>query len=357
MQVVRWRRAGLLLEPGQPTGVVEAFDHELVAHRTSMQRVALEQTLGEQLSQVAFAGERFRRCEDRIMQATKLELQPALLGDFERVARGLGNLGEERFHLFLRAQVELLLLVTHPVRRLERGLRAQADQAIVRVRVLLLHVMHVVGADQLDAELARPGNQMLVHVHLLGDAVVLELEVIVVRPERLLEPVDGVARLLELALGDQRRHLAGETTGERDEAVLVRGKEFLVDARLVVHALEMGGGDQLDEILVADLILREQDEVMILVAAAGVFLGLLFEARTGGHVNFAADDGLDACIHRGLVELDRAEEHAVIGDGQGGEAQFAGALHEPVEAAGTVEQRELRVEMEMDEFGVAGHRE
>ena len=47
----------------------------------------------------------------------------------------------------------------------------------------------------------------------------------------------------------------------------------------------------------------------------------------------------------------------MIGDGHGREAQFAGALHEPVEAAGAVEQRELRVEMEMDEFGVAGHRE
>ena len=119
---------------------------------------------------------------------------------------------------------------------------------------------------------------MLVHVHLLGDAVVLKLEVIVVRPERLLEPVDRVARFLEFALGDQRRHLAGETTGERDQAVLVRGEQLLVDARFVIHALEMGGGDQLDEVLVADLILREQDEVMILVAAAGVFLRLLFEA-------------------------------------------------------------------------------
>ncbi len=121
----------------------------------------------------------------------------------------------------------------------QQRLRADADEAVVRVGILLLDVMHVIGGDELQAELLRPGNEVAIDLGLLGDAVVLEFEVKIFRAEGLLEPVDRLARLGQLVLEDGFGNFAGEAAGQRDEAVLVRGEQFLVNARLVIIALQM----------------------------------------------------------------------------------------------------------------------
>ena len=55
----------------------------------------------------------------------------------------------------------------------------------------------------------------------------------------------------------------------------------------------------------------------------------------------------------GLVEINRAVEDAVVGDGQGGELEFAGLLHQPVQTAGAIEQGVLGVQMKMDKIGMS----
>ena len=118
-----------------------------------------------------------------------------------------------------------------------------------------LDVMDVVRGDELQAEFLRPLDQMAVDLGLLGDAVVLQFEVKILRAERLLEPVHRLARLVQLILHDQIGNFAGEAAGHRDQAFLVRGEDFLVNARLVIIALQMRGGGELDEIFVAGFVL------------------------------------------------------------------------------------------------------
>ena len=96
---------------------------------------------------------------------------------------------------------------------LNRILRADADEAVVRVRMAFLDVMHVVRRDELQAEFLGELDQLLVDLGLFGNAVVLQFEEKIFRAERLLEPVHRVARLVDLILHDQIRNLAGETAG------------------------------------------------------------------------------------------------------------------------------------------------
>ncbi len=170
----------------------------------------------------------------------------------------------------------------------------------------------------------------------------------IVRAERLLEPVHRLPRLVQLVLGDQIGNLAGETAGHRDETVLVRGEQFLVNARLVIIALQMRGGGELDEIFVAGVVLCQQAEMMINVASAAGAAGFLFQPAAGRDINLAADDGLDAFFARGLVKINRAVHRAVIGDGERGELQFMRFFHQPVQPAGAIEQRILGVQMKMN---------
>jgi hypothetical protein len=183
-------------------------------------RVAAQQSLRQQLAQITFAREMFRRMKNRIMQLAEFNLQIAFVGDFQRVLHRFRRFGEARAHFLRRPQVKLLRLIAHPLGVGEHRLRADANQAIVRVRIAFVDVVNVVRRDQLQAELLRPGDQMAVHLRLLGDAVVLQFEEKIVRAERLLEPVHGIARLVQLVLHDPVGILAGQTAGHRDQPFL-----------------------------------------------------------------------------------------------------------------------------------------
>ena len=247
----------------------------------------------------------------------------------------------------------MLLLIAHPLGVAQQRLGADADQAVVGPRVVLLDVVDIVGGHALEAELLGPGDELAVDLGLFRNAVVLEFEIEVPRTEGLLEEVDRVAGPLQVVLQDGLRDLAGQTATQSDEALAVGGEQLLVDAGLVVITLEMGRGDQLDQVLVADLVPGQQHEVVVHVAHAPGTL-LLFEARSRGDIHFATQDGLDAGLLGGRVELDGSEHVAVVGHGHGGKIQLLGPGHQPVEAAGGVEQGELGVQVEMGEVG--GHR-
>ena len=123
----------------------------------------------------------------------------------------------------------------------------------------------------------------------------------------------------------------------------MRGQQFLVDARLVIVALQVGGGDQLDQIPVAGLILRQQHQVVVGVPPARA--RLLLQAAARRHVNLAADDRLDALLPRRAVKIDRPIHHPVVGDRQRAELQGMRLVHQPVQPARPVEQRILGVQM------------
>ena len=220
----------------------------------------------------------------------------------------------------------------------------------MRVRMALLDVMDVVRCDELQAELLRPLNKVPVDLGLFGDAVILEFEIKIVRAERLFEPVNRLARLGQLVAHDPIRYFAGETAGEGNQPVLVRGQQFLVYARLVIITGQMRLGGELDEVFIAGGVLRQQQQVMIHVASAAA--GFLFQPAARRDIDFAADDGFDAFFAGSLIEINDAVHGAVVGDGQCGEFQFMGLVHQPVQPAGAVEQRILGVQVEMNKVRV-----
>ena len=84
---------------------------------------------------------------------------------------------------------------------------------------------------------------------------------------------EDVAVVVRQALGvvvavRQQRFVdvAAQAGGQGDQALGVPGEKVLVDARLVVEAVEVAGGDQLDQVAVALLVFAQQDQVVVAVA-------------------------------------------------------------------------------------------
>ena len=125
----------------------------------------------------------------------------------------------------------------------------------------------------------------------------------------------------------------------------VLAQELLVDARVVVEALEEPHRVEVREVLPADLVLGEQDEVVRSP------LGLV--EAIGRDVGLAAEDRLHPVVLGLLVEVERAEQVAVVGDGHRLHAALEHLREQVVEADGAVEQAILRVQMQVRELGHA----
>ena len=155
------------------------------------------------------------------------------------------------------------------------------------------------------------------------------------------------AGVLEAPVDDPPARTRGEATGERDDAVAVALEQLHVDARLAaVQALEEAGAGELREVLEALVVLREQREVVALDLA-------LADRAVVDEVGLEAQDRLDVVLPAGLEELDRAVHHAVVGEAQRGLPELGRAGGELVDLAGAVQQRVLRVDVQMCDGGRA----
>ena len=215
--------------------------------------------------------------------------------------------------------------------------------------VLGLEVVRVIGPDEGCADRVGDPDRPRRDLALLLEPVRLHLHEVMVLAEDLLIPACRLERLGLVTRGELTAHLGIEAPGEHEEPVGVLGEELPVHARLVVVALEVGLGDEPHEIGVAGLVAHEDGAVAGALVAA--VLSRPLEAAPRRDVELRAEDGLHARLHAGRVEIDAAEEVAVVGQGEGGEAQLLRALDELLEARGAVEQAVLRVDVQVNEIG------
>src|SRR4030095_10319837 len=301
---------------------------------------------------VQVAVERVLRGDDvtRQVERVEVERQVAALGDRERVAARLGKIGEEERHLLGGLDVELGAQEGHPALVLKVGAVLDAEQRLVGAPVAGLEIVRVVGADDRRPD-GRGDAERLGHdPRLLVDPVSLDLHEVVVFAEDLLVPAGGVAGPERVAGAQESRDLGVEAPGQDEKPVGVLGQELAIDAGLVVEALQVRLRHELDEILVARAVPHEDGQVVGALVTAVLGAPLLAAPRR--HVELAAEDRLDAGLLGSEVEVDRAEEVAVIGERDGGEAKLLRLVDQLVELGGAVKQAVLGVDVEMDELGV-----
>ena len=120
------------------------------------------------------------------------------------------------------------------------------------------------------------------------------------------------------------------------------GQQLPVDPRLVVVPLEVADRREPDQVRIPLVRLGEEGEV-------GVTLPL--NPPVVGDIDLAAHDRLDACAVRVPVELDCTGERPVIGERDRRHLELDGAGNEIRNPARSVEDRVLRVDVQMDERG------
>ena len=175
----------------------------------------------------------------RQLQVPELELHVAALRNLHRVLNGLGAVGEKRRHFLRRLQIVVVAVEPHAVRVINRLRHLDAEQDVVELAVLAAHVMAVVRCDKAEAILLRERDETRVRLLFLVQPVVLDFEEIIF----LAEDVDVLAHERVGAVGivrNQRaRHLARNAGGQADDALMIFAQQLVIDARLVVEALDI----------------------------------------------------------------------------------------------------------------------
>ena len=281
-----------------------------------------------------------------------VELEVAALGDRERVRERLGQSREDLAHLLGRLEVELVGRRTcHRFGSDDLGAgRMQSSTSWAR-GVRRLDVVGVVRAAERQAEALGRCGAALGDLDLLGEAVVLDLEEVVVlarRSRRTSRRPRGPSRSSPARSSRVTSPL--RQPGEDDQPVRVLGQHLLVDARLVVVALEVAPGDELDQVAVARLVLGTRT-VSGCALVPAVLPGAL-DRGCRARCTAPAEDRLDAGRSRALVELDRAEHVAVVGERERGHAAAWPRARPALRGAPPPSSRLYsRVDVEVDELG------
>ena len=117
--------------------------------------VALREPLLAELDEVVERVAVVRHRELRQQDPAELDLDVAALGDLERAAERVLVAGEVQRHLLRRLEVEVVGVELPVVRVLERVAGLDAEQRLVRARVLVAEVVDVAGGDERQVAGAR----------------------------------------------------------------------------------------------------------------------------------------------------------------------------------------------------------
>jgi hypothetical protein len=150
----------------------------------------------------------------------------------------------------------------------------------------------VVGGDEFHAKFFRQARHAFADDGFALEPMVLYFQIHVVAEDFL--ELQGDIRRVVIPDGEVGRHHASGAGREGDQSFRMPAQQFPVDARLVVEAFGMSERGQLEQVVIAGLVFRQQHEMVVAMALAlGMCLGgIAVEARTAGdHIHLVADDG------------------------------------------------------------------
>ena len=181
--------------------------------------------------------------------------------------------------------------------------------------------------------------------------VLLYLEVEVVS-EDLLVPHDRFFRTLHVSGYDRSRNLSRDTCRTAYESFGILLHDLMADARLlVVFTLDMTGRNDLHEVLVAVVVLCQEDEVVV----ASVVLVLELVVVVLGHIDLAADDRLDLGeLLRHLEKLLDTIHVSMVCDGQGRHFELFCTRKEVTDSRLAVKDGILCMYVKVDEGHISG---
>ena len=298
------------------------------------------QPLARHLAEEAVGGMSLGYREFRQVVLAQGQAHIAGLGDAQRVLHRLRNIAEQLDHLVGAAQVLLLRVLARPALVVEGEAAADADPHLVGLEIAGIHETHRIGRHQRDAALGGERRGLLDPLFLVRPPGTLDLEKIAAGKQRLpgieiladQRPVAGARGMADIALEGAR---------ERDQAVAHALQPLGGHGRPVGDlTFLVGTRDQFFEVQITGIVLAQQDQPAQFLVAPGM-----------ADPQIGTEDRLDPGRGGRLEQLHQREQVGHVGERHRAHAALDGFFDQRLDAQGRVHQRELAVDIEMDETG------
>lgn len=182
------------------------------------------------------------------------EFDVAAFCDFDGVGDGVRLFGKEGFHFGGAFEVELIAGIAVSVWVGNQGAALKAGEHIVCFSVFLFDVVHVVGCYEGESGFLGENKEVSVGGFFVSVAVVHEFEEEVIGAEDVGIFEGDFFGAFEVFVATGFVDFASEVAGESDEAFGVFAEQVFVDSRFVIHAFEVGAGDEFYEVVVSGLV-------------------------------------------------------------------------------------------------------
>ena len=317
--------------------IAHGLDHtQLVLHALpgvgTVRAVLAHQAVLAQLPEIALVGLALGQRKCGQVGGGEVELHVAASGDLFGALYGVVEIGEELAHLFLRLDVHLVSVHAHAMLVRQGLARLDAHQHLLGCGILAGQVVAVVGYHQGDVhrpgQLHQPGGYGL----LVRQAVVLKFNEEVAPAEDVQVSLGHLAGFVFPPVQQQLGQIAGQAGRQRDQALAVLFKQRVIHPGSVIVAPDEALADQARQVLIALLVLAQQDQVAVIPGSVGLVL------HVRADVDLAPDHRMDARRLRGAIEVHHTVHHAVVGHRAGGHTQRLQPLHQRLDPAGPVEQ-------------------
>ena len=286
-----------------------------------------------------------RRQRERRQRRAKLaEPEVTALGDVERGADALGCMTPATRDLRRTLEVPLAIRSEARAHLVERALVTQRTEDVVYHAVARAGIVHVVGDDPRNVERAGDLDEAARGDAFFGQAMIPALDGDAA-PKNVEQRGRCLARPVGITALGQRSHPATRTTGERKQSCRVRCELVERHARRAARCIASCEGDERGEVAVSLARFGEQGQV------GDEWLGVV-SARLDGDGELRTDEPAQPRLVRRDGEAHGATELVVIGEREGGEAEFLRARDERLGQRGAVEQGEAGVTVELS----VGHR-
>ena len=275
------------------------------------------------------------------MAAAELDRHGASARDLHRVLQGLGKVLEQRRHLLRRLQVLLFAVLPRTPRIGEDPAVVDAHPRFVRLEIVPFEKSHVVAGDDREPHRHCQIDRRLQARRILGASRALDAEVEAIREDG--RPRPGPALRLPGAPVQQRTADVARRSGRYgDDSVRAFADPCTVgDGDGGAAVRHVAPGQEPGELPVARAVHREQRQHAI----RGV-------ARSAPDRQINADNRLDARRNRRAIEAHHAEQVRAIGDGDRRHAERLRALDERTDPGYPVDERELGMQVQVDESGI-----
>ena len=284
-----------------------------------------------------------RRFELRELRLAEFQLHLAAPGDLPRIVDGFRHIRKQGAHLLLRFIVEFLGIKREAVFFLYRVVRLDTEQDAVHLAVFPRNIMTIVRRHKGNIQFAGKADELRVHIFLLAQAMVLQLQIEIPLAENFLIAHSGRLRFLVIVCKKRARDLPRQTGGERNQPFMVLPEQLEIHTRLAVEAFQPGARDKLRQIPVALVVLAEQNQVAVFAIQLMDFV----EPGALRHIDLTANNRPDAPFLCLFIKLHRTVHHTVIGDGDCFVPTRLRHIQQPLDPARTVQQAVFRVQMKM----------